>query len=520
MRVCPQCDRDFSEGEAFCPFDGARLRSPLTAPPRERADPLIGTLLDGRYRIEKVLGRGGMGTVYAARLTSLEKRVAVKVLRPVQDDDGVALQRFEREARSASRLGNPHIVDIQDFGQAERGLAFLVMELLEGEDLGGLLGRERVLSVAGALHIVTQCCIALGAAHAAGIVHRDLKPENIFLVTRGDDKQFVKIVDFGLAKINDLDMDGDPARKLTKTGMIFGTPQYMSPEQCMGKPTDHRADIYSLGLILYELLTGRVPFDGDTFMGVLNQHMCDPAPPMRTVNPSIQVPPLLEAVVYRCLDKKVANRPQSMGALADELMSALEESGMGALAQRLRPDEPIAEPSAAMNLTKKKIKGGPGSGSFEAARHPSSRPPPSAPPQGAPPSQPPPGLSPSSFPAPMTPMKGMSDPFAATDLAQEAITDARLKQLAAEKAAAAAVPATGPRAPRLDPSGPHPSHIPPPSTPPPAHPGPQAPYPPHPGPQSGYHPRPQRSILEWILFALLLLVLGGVLGYGALLLLG
>ena len=487
MRVCPQCKREWTEGEAFCPFDGARLRSPMSSP--QIRDPLVGTSLDGRYRIERVLGRGGMGTVYAATVTSLGTPVAVKVLRPVQDDGGMAMGRFEREARSASRLGNPHIVDIRDFGKdATTGLAFLVMEYLDGEDVGGLLGRERVLSVERALHIVLQCCVALGAAHAASIVHRDLKPENLFLVTRGGVRDFVKIVDFGLAKINDLDLDGDPGRKLTKTGMIFGTPQYMSPEQCMGKPTDHRSDIYSLGLILYELLTGRVPFDGETFMGVLNQHMVDPPPPMRQVNPSITVPPMLEAVVYRCLDKKARNRPQSMGELAEELRGALESSGLHALASQLVPDEPIPEPSAAMVLTKKKTK-------------PSEPPPPRHPP----PSQPPPsGLVPSSAPG----GGAGADPFAATDVAHSAISDTTLAELMKKKREESArlrpqtpvggIPqASTPRAPRLGPAAPLQ----------------QLPMPP------GVRPKRRRGAVEWLVFALLLLVLGGVLGYGALLLL-
>lgn len=352
MRLCPQCGRKYVEGEAFCPFDGARLRSPLSSPSLN-ADPLVGKTLDGRYRLERVLGRGGMGTVYAGRLEALEQPRAIKVLRPVLDD-GQALGRFEREARTASKLGNEHIVKVFDFGVTDDGLAFIAMEMLEGQDLGDLLSTQRFLPVERALDIIVQCCAALGAAHAAGIVHRDLKPENVFLVSRAGYREFVKIVDFGLAKYSDTEQEGDPERKLTKTGMIFGTPQYMSPEQCSGKPTDHRSDVYALGLMLYELLCGRVPFDGDTFMGVINQHLVDPPRPLLELNPNIQVPPAVEAVVYRCLDKKAKNRPQSMRELADELVAAIRPTH-AALADSLAPmARTIEEPVSAMRLTKKK----------------------------------------------------------------------------------------------------------------------------------------------------------------------
>lgn len=352
MRLCPQCARKYVEGEAFCPFDGARLRSPLSSATLN-ADPLVGKTLDGRYRLDRVLGRGGMGTVYAGRLEALEQPRAIKVLRPVLDE-GQALGRFEREARTASKLGNEHIVKVFDFGVTDDGLAFIAMEMLEGQDLGDLLSTQRFLQVERALGIIVQCCAGLGAAHAAGIVHRDLKPENVFLVPRSGYREFVKIVDFGLAKYSDTEQEGDPGRKLTKTGMIFGTPQYMSPEQCSGKPTDHRSDVYALGLMLYELLCGRVPFDGETFMGVINQHLMDPPRPLLELNPNIQVPPALEAVVYRCLDKKAKNRPQSMRELADELVSAIRPTHP-ALADQLAPiARTIEEPVSAMRLTKKK----------------------------------------------------------------------------------------------------------------------------------------------------------------------
>jgi serine/threonine protein kinase len=356
VHACPQCEREYLGGETFCPFDGARLRegqNSATVVDQDR-DPLIGRVLDDRYRLQGVLGRGGAGTVYRAEVETSGKAVAIKVLRKVDEDQDQAFARFEREARAASKLGEVHIVDIFDFGYTDDGFAFLVMELLQGEDLAELLARRGHIPLDEAIPLIAQCCQGLGAAHAAGIIHRDLKPENIFLKDQGIEGPLVKLVDFGLAKICDTEVGGEPGRKLTTTGMIFGTPQYMSPEQCLSRPTDHRADIYAIGCILYELLTGRVPFEGETFMGVLNQHVCDPPPAMRIVNPDVMVPPEVEAVIYRCLDKEAGRRPQSMNELRGELLAALEASGQTPLAAHLRSTGAMADPMSFLDLTKQK----------------------------------------------------------------------------------------------------------------------------------------------------------------------
>ena len=344
MQRCPECGRTFERGEIFCPFDGTRLSaSVVLKADGESGDPLLGTTLDGKYPLERVLGRGGMGTVYASRYQGQLR--AVKVLRHV-DDDGEALARFEREARMATRLGQAHIVEVYDFGRAGTGHSYMAMELLQGEDLGDRLARETSLPLARAGAIVLQCCSGLGAAHAVGIVHRDLKPENVYLTHRGAERDFVKIVDFGLAKIQDVESSGDPGRKLTKTGMIFGTPQYMSPEQAMGRRVDHRADVYSLGVIFFELLSGRVPFDGNNFMSILNQHMLDPPPPLRPPAGG-NVPADVEALVGRCLGKTPGERPQSMGELAAELERLLRSHGLGEVAERYRVhvDAPVERTS-------------------------------------------------------------------------------------------------------------------------------------------------------------------------------
>jgi serine/threonine-protein kinase len=329
MKLCPQCKTEYPGGEVFCPLDGARLTSPseLDARGGASADPLIGTTLAERYRVLRRIGEGGMGLVYEAEHAVIEKRVAVKVLRDDFSSRPEVVQRFELEAKSASRIGHEHIVDISDFGRTPSGSSYFVMEFLEGEDLANVLAREGTVSPERAVHILTQCCRALGAAHAKGIVHRDMKPENIFLTRRGDNPDFVKIVDFGIAKMSDIETDGVPGRKLTKTGMIFGTPEYMSPEQAAGKKLDHRVDIYALGVILYECLVGRVPFVGDTFMGVLTQHMFEDPPTMRSVNPTMRATPELESVIYQALAKGPDDRFQTMESLEAAVEAALAGRG-------------------------------------------------------------------------------------------------------------------------------------------------------------------------------------------------
>jgi serine/threonine-protein kinase len=269
------------------------------------------------------IGEGGMGIVYEAQHVVLEKRVGLKVLREDFSRRADVVERFRQEARSASKIGHEHIVDISDFGETPSGASFFVMELLEGNDLAEELARKGALGAARTIAIVLQCAQALGAAHKKGIVHRDMKPENVFLVRRERSDDFVKIVDFGIAKMSDIETEGRPGRKLTKTGMIFGTPEYMSPEQAGGKKFDHRVDIYALGVIMYELVAGRVPFVGDTFMGILTQHMFDPPPPITTLHPRAQLPTQLERIIAKALAKNPDDRYQTMEALAVDLELAL-----------------------------------------------------------------------------------------------------------------------------------------------------------------------------------------------------
>ena len=328
MKICPACKNEFAGGEVFCPNDGSRLTTPsqfVLPKPSDNSDPLVGITVDDRYRIIRRIGEGGMGIVYEAEHTTLEKRVALKVLRDDFSSRSEVVERFRQEAKSASRIGNAHIVDISDFGEMPNGASYFVMELLAGEDLANVLNREPVLPIARAADVILQCCRALGAAHAKGIVHRDMKPENIFLTERDGRADFVKIVDFGIAKMSDVETPGAPGRKLTKTGMIFGTPEYMSPEQAAGKANlDHRVDIYALGVIFFEMLAGKVPFIGDTFMGILTQHMFEPIPELASVNPQYEANPAIESFITKALSKAPEDRFQSCDEMAKALEGALE----------------------------------------------------------------------------------------------------------------------------------------------------------------------------------------------------
>jgi serine/threonine protein kinase len=277
-------------------------------------DPLVGKLIDGRYMLHECLGEGGMGFVYRATHVMMDKPVAVKVIQNELAHIPEVVKRFEREARSASRLTDPHCISVTDFGRTEEGMLYLVMELLKGEELADRLLKAGALPVKAALDLTKQILKGLVHAHEAGVIHRDLKPENVMLVVHGDETDFAKVFDFGIAK---LASGAGSQDNLTQAGMVVGTPSYLSPEQALGEEADHRADIYAVGIMLYEMLAGVRPFTGDSAMDIVTAHLTTPVPPLP--EPS-RFPPGLQKIIERALAKKPGERFGS----ASEFLDALE----------------------------------------------------------------------------------------------------------------------------------------------------------------------------------------------------
>jgi serine/threonine protein kinase len=292
-----------------------------------RLDPLVGTVLAGRYEVLRRIGEGGMGAVYEARHTVINKRVAVKVLLERLVEKRELVGRLLKEARLASAIGHENIVDVTDFGTTEDARSFVVMEYLDGEPLSALLVREAPLPAGRCLNIVRQVVSALEAAHAKGIIHRDIKPENIYLIRRDDD-DFVKVVDFGVSKAVRTADDGPESLHLTRTGMLFGTPLYMSPEQARGaEDVDERADIWAVGVVLYECITGEVPFRANNYLQVIAQVLNTEAVPPSRMLPELGIPSAVEAVVMKALAKDRDLRYQTM----TELLADLERLRTGEL---------------------------------------------------------------------------------------------------------------------------------------------------------------------------------------------
>lgn len=328
--MCPTCAQQFSGGETrFCPFDGEPL---IESSHDVKKDPLLGVIVDERYEIVEVLGEGGMGTVYRVRHRTLERALALKALRRDLASDKDLPQRFIQEAKAAAAVDHPNVVQITDFGTLDTGQPYFVMELLEGEPLSRILAegtqtQDRVIKIA------MQVGEALAAAHEAGVVHRDLKPDNV-QIRRVGHTDVVKVLDFGLAKIAG-------ASRLTRAGIVYGTPHYMSPEQAAGDPSDHRVDIYALGVVMYEMLTSHLPFEADSFTGVLAKHMYMEAPAPSSLRPDVR--PALDAIVMRCLAKQPADRYATMGDLIEDLKNEQQHPSLVPAADEAPSDEvPLA----------------------------------------------------------------------------------------------------------------------------------------------------------------------------------
>jgi eukaryotic-like serine/threonine-protein kinase len=283
-----------------------------------------GDIIDGKYRIIRLLGEGGMGAVYEGENTRIHRRVAIKVLHSAVAQTGEAVARFEREAQAAGRIGSEHIVEVLDLGNLPSGDRYMVMEFMDGDSLSGRIRSRGRLTAGETYPIIHQLLEALSAAHGAGIIHRDLKPDNVYLLkTRGGKADFVKLLDFGISKFNQL--SGDSGFSMTRTGAVMGTPYYMAPEQAKGsRDLDHRVDLYAAGVILYEAVTGEVPFNADTFNELLFKIVLEQARPVEQVVPGID--PNFAAIVNKSMARDPAARFQS----AREFQQALEQWAAGA----------------------------------------------------------------------------------------------------------------------------------------------------------------------------------------------
>ena len=317
MKRCPTCENEYKDQLLYCPFDGEVLF--VIA----EKDTLIGTILDNKYRVDEKIGQGGMGKVYRATHIHMDTVVAVKVLHTELASDHIALERFRREARAAAQLHHPNVVAVSDFGVTlDNSIAYLVMEFLEGADLRESIKQDKRLGYEDTILIVQQICSALEAAHSKGIIHRDLKPDNIWLVRSDEGIERVKVLDFGIAKLKTT----TEMMKLTQQGIIVGTPHYMSPEQCRGEELDARSDIYSLGVIIYEMLTGQVPFQAPTPVGVVIKHASERPHPLHYLR--AEIPWQVEEVVLRALEKRREDRQTTSIELARDLENALEDAGI------------------------------------------------------------------------------------------------------------------------------------------------------------------------------------------------
>ncbi|AKF05615.1 serine/threonine-protein kinase [Sandaracinus amylolyticus] len=347
MSSAPAHEDDAARGASSVSHTGADAKVRSRARRESlRPDPVLGATLAGKYQVLELLGEGAMGRVYRAKQIALDKEIAVKVLhRHLTGTERIEM-RFHREARAASRLSHPNSLHIHDFGTTDDGTLYIAMELLDGEDLQTILDHDHPLSPARIAALLVPVLRALEEAHRAGIIHRDLKPENVVVQPDRSGREHVKVCDFGIAKI----LDQDEGHAITVDGFVCGTPQYMAPEQSRGDVIDHRSDLYAAGVVLYQMICGVVPFAGENALGVLTRHLVEaPIPPSERRH-ELGVPPALEAICLRALQKDPGDRWQSAADMADAVERAVRELGTDADA---RLGEGPFRPTAAKPAPKK-----------------------------------------------------------------------------------------------------------------------------------------------------------------------
>lgn len=313
LMQCPKCRKAFPTEKSFCPYDGSAL---VNATQTE----FESFQIDNKYQIEEKIGEGTTGTIYRATHLQLQAPVAIKLMRRDLVNNPTAIERFRREAYAAMKIRHPNAIAVTDFGITSDDLVYVVMEFLVGSSLSERLNEKPRLSILEANNIIQQICAVLNVAHKRGIVHRDLKPDNIFL-HKEDGQEIVKVVDFGIAKLIQV-LDGMTASDITGMGSVIGTPHYISPEQCTARSVDPRSDIYSVGIILYRMLTGKLPFDGPNSIAVIYKQVTELPPPLYEICPDIS--PILNAVVTHALEKEPEKRPQDIAAFARELSAAVK----------------------------------------------------------------------------------------------------------------------------------------------------------------------------------------------------
>ncbi|HEY3500184.1 MAG TPA: serine/threonine-protein kinase [Polyangiaceae bacterium] len=335
QRRCPKCGAGYGSSVIFCPADG----TPLSARAVGAPESYLGLRPQDDITLEALIGVGAMASVFRAHQSGVERAVAVKILHPDLCRDETLVARFQREGRAAARVRHPNVIEVHAIGnlppreRSPERQPYLVLEYLDGLSLRSLLSAGNgSLPLARALHIVLQLCDALGEAHARGIVHRDLKPENLMLVRRGDDPDFVKVLDFGLSRVSEVE-----AAVETRAGAVLGTARYVSPEGARGEPVDARADVYAIGTILFECLAGRTPFEAESAVALLVRKAEAVAPDVRDFGPARETPAALAELVARCLAREPERRPQDGRALGRDLLHAAITAGLGGRELSPRP---------------------------------------------------------------------------------------------------------------------------------------------------------------------------------------